>query len=103
MVGVRAPPASPPRELRPLVSRRVHPATAAGLGLSRHPVPELPRPTAGSAQLRWRWRWARLRGVASPDRRPLLFRVLLAGALAVVAWQEFHPLDDDHLAQAGPA
>src|SRR5436309_13099317 len=103
MVGVRDSPASATRELRPLVSRRVHPATAAGLGLSGHPVPELPRATAGSAQLRWRWRWDRLRGVASPDRRPLLFRVLLDGGLPGVAWEDLDRLDVDHLDEAVPA
>src|SRR5437016_5294041 len=103
MVGVRDSPASATRELRPLVSRRVHPATAAGLGLSGHPVPELPRATAGSAQLRWRWRWDRLRGVASPDRQPLLFRVLLDGGLAGVAWEDLDRLDVDHLEEAVPA
>src|SRR2546428_8428698 len=103
MVGVRAPPASATRDLRPLVPRRAHPATAAGPGLSGHPVPELPRPTAGSAQLRWRWRWDRLRGVASPDRLPLLFRVLLDGGLAGVAWEDFDCLDVDHLEEAVPA
>src|SRR5436309_9840321 len=100
MVGVRDSPASATRELRPLVSRRVHPATAAGLGLFGHPVPELPRPTAGSAQFRWRRRWDWLRGVASPDRRPLLFRVLLDGGLAGVAWEDFDGLDVDHLEEA---
>src|SRR2546422_6064101 len=103
MVGVRDSPASATRELRPLVSRRVHPATAAGPGLYGNPVRKLPCPAAGSAQLRWRWRWDRLRGVASADRLPLLFRVLLDGGLAGVAWEDFDCLDVDHLEEAVPA
>src|SRR3989475_4023052 len=100
---MRASPASATRELRPFVSGRVHSATAAGLGLFGHPVRELPRPTAGSTPLRWRWRWDRLRGVASHDRRPLLFRVLLDGGLAGVAREDFDRLDVDHLEEAVPA
>src|SRR3989449_9415582 len=103
MVGVRDSPATATRELRPLVSRRVHPATAAGPGLFGHPVPEFPRAPARSASLRWGRRWDRLRGVASPDRLPLLFRVLLDGGLAGVAWEDFDCLDVDQLEQAVPA
>src|SRR3989475_5660008 len=103
MVGVRDSPATATRELRPLVSRRVHPATAAGPGLFGHPVPEFPRAPARSASLRWGRRWDRLRGVASPDRLPLLFRVLLDGGLAGVAWEDFDCLDVDHLEEAVPA
>src|SRR2546422_4937404 len=97
---MRDSPAAATRELRPRVSRRVHPAAASGPGLFGHPVSEFRCSPARSASLRWRWRRDWLRGVASPACRPRLFRVLLDRGLAGVAWEDFDRLDVDHLEQA---
>src|SRR3989442_7789148 len=96
---MRPSPGAATRELRPRVSRRVHPAAATGLGLFGHPVPEFPRASAGSASLRWRRRWDRLRGLRSAHRA-CLFRVLLDRGLAGVAREDLDRLDVDHLQEA---
>src|SRR2546425_8967376 len=96
---MRDSPAAATRELRPRVSRRVHPAAATGLGLFGHPVPEFPRASAGSASLRWRRRWDRLRGLGSAHRA-WLFRVLLDRGLAGVAREDLDRLDVVHFEDA---
>lgn len=40
-------------EMRPVLSRRVHPSPATGPRLRRHRVPHIPREGLGPAQLRW--------------------------------------------------
>src|SRR2546426_2595511 len=96
---MRDSPAAATRELRPRVSRRVHPAAATGLGLFGHPVPEFPRAAPGSASLRWRRRWDRLRGLGSAHGA-CLFGVLLDCGLAGVAREDLDRLDVDHLEEA---
>src|SRR3989475_1170631 len=111
----------------PSVSSEVPHGRGARLPRLRHPGTATPRiPTCASRHRRRTWTvrtsrtgtsasyrrirttsmamaMDRLRGVASPDRLPLLFRVLLDGGLAGVAWEDFDCLDVDHLEEAVPA